>query len=149
MLLRKGIYPCKYIDDWKKLYESLWPRKQYFYSNLNIVDIDDLDYNHAKRVRKDFEIKNRGKSHDLYLKSDTLLLADVFEIARKMRIEIYKLYTVKFLSAPRSAWQAALKKTKIELELLTDIGMLLRLRKELKEGYVMLFINMQKLVTNI
>ena len=85
----------------------------------------------------------------MYLKSDTLLLADVFEIARKMRIEIYKLYTVKFLSAPRSAWQAALKKTKIELELLTDIGMLLRLRKELKEGYVMLFINMQKLVTNI
>ena len=85
----------------------------------------------------------------MYLKSDTLLLADVFEIARKMCIGIYKLYPVKFLSAPRSAWQAALKKTKIELELLTDIGMLLRLRKELKEGYVMLFINMQKLVTNI
>ena len=85
----------------------------------------------------------------MYLKSDTLLLADVFEIARKMCIETYKLYPVKFLSAPRSAWQAALKKTKIELELLTDIGMLLRLRKELKDGYVMLFINMQKLVTNI
>ena len=85
----------------------------------------------------------------MYLKSDTLLLANVFEIARKMCIETYKLYPVKFLSAPRSAWQAALKKTKIELELLTDICMLLRLRKELKEGYVMLFINMQKLVTNI
>ena len=73
------------------------------------TDADNMD---AKRVYKDFEIKHLGEYHDLYLKSDTLLLADVFENFRKMCLKIYHLDPAKFLSAPGLAWQAALKKLK-------------------------------------
>ena len=66
---------------------------------------------HAKRVWKNFEIKDLGEYHDLYLKSDVLLLADVFENFRKMCLKIYELDPVKFVSAPGLGWQAAFKKT--------------------------------------
>ena len=75
-------------------------------------DNTDADNMHAKRVYKDFKIKNLGEYHDLYLKSDTLLLADVFENFRIMCLKIYHLDPAKFLSAPGLAWQAALKKLK-------------------------------------
>ena len=90
------------------------PEKEEFYSNLNVEDNTDADYIHAKRVCKDFEIKNLGEYHDLYLKSDTLLLADVFENFRKMCLKLYHLHPGKFLSAPGLAWQAALKKTEVK-----------------------------------
>ena len=99
MFFRKGVYPYEYLDDWEKLNEATLPEKEEFYSNLNMVDITDADYMHAKRVCKDFEIKNLGEYHDLCLKSDTLLLADVSENSRKMRLKIYHLDPVKFLSA--------------------------------------------------
>ena len=70
--------------------------------------------------------------HDLYLKSDTLLLPDVFENFREMCLKIYQLDLAKFLSAPRLAWQAALKKTEVKLELLTDIDMLLMVEKGIR-----------------
>ena len=77
LLLRKGVYPCGYMDDWEKFNETTLPEKEKFFSGLNMDDITDADYMHAKKVCKDFEIKNLGEYHDLYLKSDTLLLADV------------------------------------------------------------------------
>ena len=86
----------------------------------------------GKRVCKDFEIKNVGEYHDLYLKSDTLLLADVFENFRKTCLKIYQLDPAKFLSAPGLAWQAALKKTEVKLELLTDTDMLLMVEKGIR-----------------
>ena len=79
------------MDDWKKFSETLLPRKDDFYSNLNMEDIKDSDCNHVKKFCKDFEIKNIGKSHNLYFKSDTLLLADVFENFGKIRLEIYEI----------------------------------------------------------
>ena len=97
-------------------------------------DITDADYAHAKRVCKDFEIKNLGEYHDLYVQSNTLLLADVFENFRNMCLEIYELDPAKFLSAPGLAWQAALKKTKVKLDLLTDIDMLLMVEKGIRGG---------------
>ena len=71
-------------------------------------DITDADYVHAKRVCKEFETKNLGEYHDLYVQSDTLMLADVFENFRNMCLKIYKLDLAKFLSAPGLAWQADL-----------------------------------------
>ena len=88
-------------------------------------DIKDKDYMHSKRVCKDFEVKNLGKYHDLYVKSDTLLLTDVSENFRKMCLKIYHLEHVKFLSGPVLAWQTVLKNAKVKLELLSDIDMLL------------------------
>ena len=89
---------------------------------------------HGKRVCRDFEIKNFGEYHDLYLKSDTLLLADGFENCRKRCLKIYWLDLVKFLSSPRLVWQAALKETEVKLELLTDIDMLLIVEKDIRGG---------------
>ena len=82
MLLRKSVYPDEYMDDWESFNETL-TEKEEFYSNLNIEDIIDAEYIHAKRNCKDFEIKNLGEYHDLYLESDLFLL-DVFENFRKM-----------------------------------------------------------------
>ena len=78
MLLRKGVYPYEYMDDWEEFNETWLPEKE-FYTNLNMEDISDANYMQAKRVCIEFEIKNFGEYHDLYLKSDLLLLADVFE----------------------------------------------------------------------
>ena len=76
------------------------PEKEEFYSNLKMEDITNADYIHAKRVCKDSEIINLGEYHDLYLKSDALLLVDVFENFRKMCLKIYELDPAKFLSSP-------------------------------------------------
>ena len=67
------------MGDWEKFNETLLPEKEDFHSHLNMEDITDADYTHTKRVSKDFEIKNLGKYHNLYVQSDTLFLADVFE----------------------------------------------------------------------
>ena len=97
-------------------------------------DITDADYAHAKRVCKDFEIKNLGEYHDLYVQSNTLLSADVFENFRNMFLEIYELDPAKFISAPGLTWQAALKKTTVKLDLLTDMDMLLMAEKGIRGG---------------
>ena len=64
MLLRKGICPCEYMDDWEKFNQTTLTEKKGFYSNLNVEDIMDADYMHAKRVCKDFEIKHFGEYLD-------------------------------------------------------------------------------------
>ena len=119
----------------EKFHETTLPEKEDFYSHLNMEDITDADYAHAKRVCKDFEIKNLGEYQDLYVQNDTLLLADVFENFRNMCINIYELD----LSAQRLAWQAALKKTKVKLDLLTDIHMLLMVEKMYKRMNMSLY----------
>ena len=125
LLLRKGIYPYEHMDSWKKFNENTMPPKEAFYSKLNLEGISDADYGHVEKVLEAFEIKNLGEYHDLYVHFDTLLLADGFENFRDKCIEIYELDPAHFLSAPGLAWQTCLKKTKVELELLTNIDMLL------------------------
>ena len=115
--------------------------KKAFYSSLNMEDITDIDYRQANKVFKEFKLKNLGDYHDLYVQSDTLLLVDVFENFRNKCIEIYELDPAHFLSAPGLAWQACLKKTEVELELLTDV--------ELEVEYVMQYIGMQKQIISI
>ena len=95
LLLRKGVYRYEYTDDWGKFSKKSLPEKEDFYSHLNMEDITDADYTHAERVCKDFEIKNLGEYHDLYVQRDTLLLADVFENFRNMCIKIYKVDPAK------------------------------------------------------
>ena len=91
MLLRKGVYPYEYMDSWEKFDETALPPKKDFYSNLNLEDISDEDYAHAQKVWDVFKIKNLGEYHDLYVQSDTLLLADIFEKLRNMCLNIYEL----------------------------------------------------------
>ena len=87
-----------------------------------------------KEFLKIFEIKNLGGYHDLYVQSYTLLLADVFENFQNVCIEIYVLDPAKFLSATGLTWQAALKKTEVKLDLLTDIDILLMVEKGVRGG---------------
>ena len=132
LLLRKDIYLYEYMDDLEKVNEETLPEKEEFYRNLNIEDITHAGYIHAKRVCKDFDIKNLGEYHDLYLKSDVLLLVDFFENFKKMCLKIDELNPAKFISAPGLAWQATLKKKKRKTELLTDIDILLMAEKGIR-----------------
>ena len=134
LLLRKGVYPYEDMDNWEKFDETTLPPKEAFYSNLNLEDISDEDYAHAQKVWDVFEIKNLGEYHDLYVQSDTLLLADIFENFRNMCLNIYELDPVYFVSAPGLAWQACLKKTGVKLELITDYDMLLMIEKGIRGG---------------
>ena len=93
------------MDSWERFNETSLPDKKAFYSELNLEDITDKDYAHAQKVFEEFKLKNLGDYHDLYVQSDTLLLADVFENFRNKCIEIYELDPVHFLSAPRFACQ--------------------------------------------
>ena len=79
LLLRKGVYLYDYMDNWGKFNETTLLEKEEFYNGLKVEEITDAGYMHGKRVCKNFQIKNLGEYHDLCLKSDTLLLADVFE----------------------------------------------------------------------
>ena len=97
-------------------------------------NITEMDYIHANNVFKTFKLNNLGDYHDLYVQSDTLLLADVFENFRKACIETYELDPAHFISLPGLAWQACLKKTGVELELLTDYDMLLMIEEDIRGG---------------
>ena len=110
------------------------PDKEAFHSNLHMEDITDVDHRHANNVFKKFKLKHLGEYHDLYVQIDTSLLADVFENFRNKIIEIYELDPAHLLSAPGLAWQACLKITGVELELLTDIDMMLMVEKGIRAG---------------
>ena len=134
LLLRKGVYPDEYMDSWEKFDETTLPPKEVFHSNLNLEDISDEDYTHAQKVWDVFETKDLCEHHDLYAKSDTLLLADVFENVRNKYLKIYELDPIYFVSAPGLAWQACLKKTEVKLELITDYDMILMIEKGIRGG---------------
>ena len=141
LFLRKYVCPYECIEDWEKFNATSLTEKEDFYSYLNIEDFTDANYAHAKRVCKDLGIKHLGEYHDLYVQSNKLLLADVFEDFRNMCIKIYKIYPAKFFSTPGLAWQATLKKSKIKLNLLTDIGMLLIVEKSIRGNYEKIIIH--------
>ena len=118
---------------WERFKEKSLPDKESFDIELNKEHISDNDYEPAKNMFSKY-CKSLGEYHDLYVQSDTALLADIFESFRDKCIEIYELDPTHFLSAPRLAWQACLKKTGIKLELLTDNYMLLMFEKEIRGG---------------
>ena len=134
MLLRKGAYPYEYMEGWDKFNEKIIPGKELFYSNLTLENISETDYAHANNVFKKFNINNLGEYHDLYVRSDTLLLADIFENFRQSCLKNYELDPAHFVSLPGLAWQACLKKTNVELELLTDYDMLLMVEEGIRGG---------------
>ena len=134
LLLRKGVYPYEYMDNWERFDETLLPSKESFYSNLNMENIDGIAYRHGNNVFKRFKLKHLGEYHDLYIQSDTLLLANVFENFRNMCLKVYELDPAHFLLLPGLAWQACLKKTNVKLELLTDCDMLLMIEEGIRGG---------------
>ena len=134
LLLRKGVYPYEYMDDWDKFNEINLPSIDNFYSKLKLENIDKKDYNHALKVCDTFNIKNLGDYHDLYVQSDTAQLTDVFENFRSVCLNHYQLDPTYFVSTPGLALEAMLKITKVKIELLTDIDMVLMVENGIRVG---------------
>ena len=134
LLTRKGVYPYDYVSSLNKLSETCLPQKEEFYSKLNDEDISDDDYKHAIRVWNTFKCKTIRDYHDLYLKSDVLLLADVFENFRKTCLKHYKLDPAHYYTSPGLAWDACLKTTGQNLQLLSDYDMLMMFEQGIRGG---------------
>ena len=134
LLLRKGVYPYEFMDSWKRFNETELPSKDKFYSTLNLEDISDDDYAYATNLWYTFNISNLGEYHDLYVKLDTALLADVFENFRDKHIDKDKLDPPYFLTTPGLSWVACLKKTGVKLEVLTDENVFLTFEEGIRVG---------------
>ena len=125
LLTRKGVYPYEYINSWDQFKETQLPPISAFHCNLNMSSISEEDYQHAERVWKEFGIHNLEDYHDLYVKTDVVLLANVFEAFRDTCLKHYKLDPAHFYTSIGLAWCTCLKHTGIRLELLTNPDMLL------------------------
>ena len=134
LLVRKGVYPYEYVTSWDKVIETQLPPKEVFHSSLNMSDISESDYEHAQKVCRAFNLKKLGEYHNLYLKTNVILLANMFEAFRDTCLEYYQLDPAHFYMSPRLAWQACLRKTGIKLELLTDPDMLLVFERGIRGG---------------
>ena len=135
LLMRKGVYPYEYASSCARFDDKQLPPKEAFYSKLSGEGISDDDYKHAHAVWDEFDMKTFKDYHNLYNKSDVLLLADVFENFRDVCMKNYQLDPAWYYTAPGLAWDAALKKTGVELELLSDPDMLLMFEKRNQRGY--------------
>ena len=122
------------MDDWNRFKETALSPKEAFYSKPNMSGVSDQDYKHVRRVWREFGLKDLGEYHDLYLKTDVILLANVFKAFRKACLDNYGLDPAHFYMAPGLAWHACLKKTKIRLELLLDPNMLLMFKRGIRGG---------------
>ena len=129
LLKRKGVYPYDFTSSFESLKVENLPSIQDFYSFLNEEGISEEEYKHAQLVWHTFKIKNLGEYSDLYLKTDVLLLSDIFENFRKSCRAAYDLDVAQYFTLPGFSWDAMLKYTEIVLELLTDIEMLLFVEK--------------------
>ena len=134
LLMRKGVYPYDYVDSPARLQEASLPPKPAFYSRLNEEPISDSDYAHAQKVWNVFNCQTLGDYHDLYLQSDVLLLADVFEHFRATALNTYKLDPAHYFTSPGLAWDAMLRYTDVELQLLHDPDMYLMIESGIRGG---------------
>ena len=144
MMTEKGVYPYDYITSYETLHEKQLPPKEEFYSRLNDEHCSDEDYNHAKNVYKTFKCKSLLDYHNIYLASDVLLLADIWESFREVCYNMYKLDPCYYLTAPGLSWDAMMYHTQLdfnkrfnkdfELELLTDPNMYLFVESGIRGG---------------
>ena len=125
------------MDSWDRFNEPQLPPKEAFYSKLSDEHISDEDYAHAQKVWEVFDCKTLGDYCDLYCCTDVLLLADVFETFRKTCLRQYGLDPAHYYTSPGISWDALLKKTEVELELLTDYDQHLFIEKGMRGGISM------------
>ena len=133
LLSRKGVYPYGYMDSFERFDEGL-PPKAAFYNNLKDEHISEADWLHVQEVWKEFDLKTLGDLHDLYVEGDTLLLADIIQKYRRLILKEYHLDPLHFYTLPELAFQACLRHTRVELELIKDMEMCLMLEKSIRCG---------------
>ena len=139
LVSRKGVYPYEFMDGFDKFEKKQLPKKAAFFSRLNQEKVTDENYQRAQKVWEEFSVTNMGEFHDLYLKTDVLLLADVMESFRKLCEKNYELDPAHFFSTPGLAWDAMLKMTGVKLELLKDVDQVLMIEKEIRGGNANVF----------
>ena len=137
LLMRKGVYPYEYMDTWDRFTEPKLPPKEAFYSKLSDAHVRDEDYVHAQQIWATFGCKTLGDYSNLYCRTDVLLLADVFETFRKTCLRQCGLDPAHYYTSPGLSWDALLKKTNVELELLTDYDQHLLIEKGMRGGISM------------
>jgi len=113
LMLRKGLYFYDYADSFSVFEENEIPKPEHFFNTLDDKEISEKDYNHVVQVWNEMNIKNKGEYHDLYLKTDVLLLADVFENFRKFAMDTYELDPCHYYRLPGFAWDCLLKSSKV------------------------------------
>lgn len=134
LLRRKGVYPYEYMSSWECYEEKILPPRECFYSSLTDETISESDYSHAKRVWKKFSLSDLGQYTDLYLKTDVLLLTDIFEKFRQTCKNHYRLDPAFYVTAPSLSWDAMLLKTKVKLELIEDLDMIRMIQRGIRGG---------------
>lgn len=134
LLTRKGVFCYEYMTGFEKFYEKQLPSREAFNSCLSGEECSPEDYLHAKNVWNTFNCQNIQNYHDLYLKTDVLLLADVFENFRTFALTHYRLDPAFYLTIPSLAWDAMLKMTNVCLELYTEPNHLLRTESGIRGG---------------
>jgi len=134
LLTRKGVFPYKYVDSVDKLRETCLPSRESFYSSLTGETVSESDYAHATNVWQTFLIETLGQYSDLYLKTDVLLLADIFQNFRNTCIKSYGLDPAQYYTLPGYTWDAMLKYAGVKLELLTDIDMVMFVERGIRGG---------------
>ena len=138
LMLRKGAYPYDYMKKITQFDERQLPAQEDFYNRLNGASLSDADYEHAKNVWTTFECRKMQDYHDLYLLSDVLLLADIFEKFRCDSQALYGLEPVHYYSLPGLSWDAMMKHSGVELELIRDIDMYEMVEKGIRGGISMI-----------
>ena len=138
LIKRKGVYPYEYMNTEERFNETKLPPKKAFYSRLSGEGITEEDYKHALNVWNVFNMKTFKEYHELYNETDVLLMADVFENFRNNNLKIYGLDPAHYFTAPGLSWDACLKITGVELELLTDLDMLLMWERCIRGGISMI-----------
>ena len=138
LIKQKGFYPYEYMDTEEKFNDTKPPPQEAFYSKLTGKGISNKNYKHVLNVWNTFNMKSMKDYHKLYNETDALLLADVFENFRDLCLKIYGLDPVHYYTAPGLAWDACLKITNINLELLSDSNMLLIFEKGIRGGISMI-----------
>ena len=134
LVKEKGIYPYEYMNSSKKFSEDKLPDKSKFFSSLKDSDINEKQYDRTVNVWKVFKMKNLGEYHDLYLKTDVLLLTDVFEKLIKTCLNYYSLDPCHYFSSPGLTFDAMLKMAGVKLQTISDINVHLFIEKGMRGG---------------
>ena len=138
LIRRKGIYPYDYMNSVDRFEETSLPSQDSFFNKLSGSSCSDSEYAHATRVWDAFGCETIADYHDVYLQLDVLLLADFFEKFRKTCLEIHSLDPLHYYTTPGLAWDAALRMSNVDLQLITDENIYNSVENSIRGGISMI-----------